>query len=444
MTAKQLARTTFSTSRLLDFASVKELTAQTGHEVGEWPLVIVKELLDNALDACEEAGIAPVITVEVDDGGIPVRDNGPGIPAATVESILDFSIRVSSREAYVSPTRGAQGNALKTIVAMPFVLDGERGQVEIAARGERHRIAFTVDRIRQVPVVEHEVVPDDCKTGTEILVRWPDCACSILTDAEARFLQIADDFAWLNPSLSLEVSWFGQRSAVAATRAEWPKWKPSDPTSPHWYDLERFQRLIAAYVAHDADNGRIRTVREFVWEFRGLSGSAKGKAVLGAAGLSREPLSRLVVDGRIDPIISGKLLEAMQENSKPVKPALLGTIGREHFEARFAAAGCEMESFDYRKIADYDDDGIPFVIETAFGWLGDKAEDEGRRLVTGVNWSPGIRNPFRTLGAFGMSLDTILSRQRVDADEPVIFVLHAAYPRVEYLDRGKSSVVVRS
>ena len=44
-----------------------------------------------------------------------------------------------------------------------------------------------------------------------------------------------------------------------------------------------------------------------------------------------------------------------------------------------------------------------------------------------------------------MSLDTILSRQqRVDSDEPVIFVLHAACPRVEYLDRGKSAVVVRS
>ena len=155
MTAKQLARTTFSTSRLLDFASVKELTAQTGHEDGEWPLVIVKELLDNALDACEEAGIAPVITIEVNDGGILVRDNGPGIPASTIESVLDFAIRVSSREAYVSPTRGAQGNALKTIVAMPFVLDGERGQVEIAARGERHLIAFKVDRVRQVPVVDH-------------------------------------------------------------------------------------------------------------------------------------------------------------------------------------------------------------------------------------------------------------------------------------------------
>ena len=68
-----------------------------------------------------------------------------------------------------------------------------------------------------------------------------------------------------------------------------------------------------------------------------------------------------------------------------------------------------MESFDYRKVADYDDDGIPFVIETAFGWLGDKAEDE-RRLVTGVNWSPGIRQSVPQLGGFGLSLDTILSR----------------------------------
>src|SRR5262245_24008166 len=50
----KLARTTFATSRLLDFASEKELIAQTGHDVDDWPLVIVKELVDNALDACEE------------------------------------------------------------------------------------------------------------------------------------------------------------------------------------------------------------------------------------------------------------------------------------------------------------------------------------------------------------------------------------------------------
>ncbi len=64
--------------------------------------------------------------------------------------------------------------------------------------------------------------------------------------------------------------------------------------------------------------------------------------------------------------------------------------------------------------------------------------------MTGVNWTPGIINPFRELGQFGQSLDTILSQQKVDRGEPVILVLHMACPRVEYLDRGKSSVVVES
>jgi hypothetical protein len=97
-----------------------------------------------------------------------------------------------------------------------------------------------------------------------------------------------------------------------------------------------------------------------------------------------------------------------------------------------------MESFQYKRVAEYTD-GIPWVIETAFGWCPKASR---RRLVTGVNWSPGIVNPFRVLGRFGSSLDTILSQQRADADDPVILVLHMACPRVEYLDRGKSSVVV--
>jgi len=64
------------------------------------------------------------------------------------------------------------------------------------------------------------------------------------------------------------------------------------------------------------------------------------------------------------------------------------------------------------------------------------------RLITGVNWSPGIVNPFRALGPYHQSLDTVLSQQRADRDEPVIVLLHLACPRVEYTDRGKSAVVV--
>jgi hypothetical protein len=61
----------------------------------------------------------------------------------------------------------------------------------------------------------------------------------------------------------------------------------------------------------------------------------------------------------------------------------------------------------------------------------------------GVNWSPAIINPFRSLGPFGKSLDAILTEQRAgDPNEPIIFLLHLAHPRVEYSDRGKSSVIV--
>ena len=97
--AAKLERTTLRTSRLLDFCSRKELIAQTGHQPDAWPLVVLKELVDNALDACEEAEVAPQITIQVDANRITVIDNGPGIPAETVTDVLDFSVRVSSREA---------------------------------------------------------------------------------------------------------------------------------------------------------------------------------------------------------------------------------------------------------------------------------------------------------------------------------------------------------
>lgn len=109
MANSQLDRITFHTSRMLDFCSEKELTAQTGHGPNDWPLVVLKELMDNALDACEEARVAPEIKVSVGPEGICISDNGPGIPDSTIQAILDFTIRVSSREAYMAPRSGGSG-----------------------------------------------------------------------------------------------------------------------------------------------------------------------------------------------------------------------------------------------------------------------------------------------------------------------------------------------
>ena len=49
-------RKTFSVSRLAEFATLDELTKQTGQPPENWVLVVVKELVDNALDEAERAG----------------------------------------------------------------------------------------------------------------------------------------------------------------------------------------------------------------------------------------------------------------------------------------------------------------------------------------------------------------------------------------------------
>jgi hypothetical protein len=65
-----------------------------------------------------------------------------------------------------------------------------------------------------------------------------------------------------------------------------------------------------------------------------------------------------------------------------------------------------------------------------------------RKIITGVNWAPGINNPFRQLGRGGDGMDAVLADLRANTSQPVIVALHLACPRVGYTDRGKSAIVV--
>jgi hypothetical protein len=443
MNTPLLRRETFKTSRLAEFCSQRELVNQTGHAVAEWPLVITKELVDNALDAAEEAGVAPIIEVTVNDAGIAIADNGPGLAPETVADMLDYTSRVSSREAYVSPTRGAQGNGLKTILAMPFALTGERGETVIECQGVKHRIVFTIDRIRQEPRIDHVCEPSTVNTGARVTVEWPNSASSNLGALRERFLQVVEGYGWANPHLTLTVTWSRDGGAVeraiGATDLGWRKWAPSDPTSPHWYESERLGRLIGAKIAHAEDHGRAcPTVREFVAEFRGLSATAKGKTICSAVGAARMSLAEFYGDG--DLIRVKSLLDAMNQNGRPIKPRDLGVIGRDHLLTKFQALGVDRESFDYRR-AELEHEGLPYVAEVAFGFCPDGREI--RRIITGLNWSVAIgADPFRRLGPGGQSLDAILTNQRAGRNEPIVTFLHMACPKIDFLDRGKSSVVI--
>jgi signal transduction histidine kinase len=104
-----LTRTVFRTSREADFAGKKDLISQIGHSEADWPVVILKELVDNAADAAKEHGIAPEIAVTLSDNEIVVADNGPGIPTSLIEGILDFSVRGLEPRSLCQPVPGAAG-----------------------------------------------------------------------------------------------------------------------------------------------------------------------------------------------------------------------------------------------------------------------------------------------------------------------------------------------
>jgi hypothetical protein len=261
--APKLQRVPFTVSRLAEFCSRKELVNQTGHDVHEWPCVILKEGIDNALDAAEEAGIPPVVTISVSGQTVTIEDNGPGIPATTIEKVLNYTVRVSSREAYCSPTRGAQGNALKTILPMGYVLNehlGDRASSTtiIETHGVAHRIRFSVDHIRQEPRIEHRTKLSSVRSGTRITVTLPHYHGSngyswdLFSNCKEEFLQLAEAFASFNPHLTLRVFWKGELKVDAkATGPGWRKWLPSWPTCAHWYDQSRLRRYMAAHISHN-------------------------------------------------------------------------------------------------------------------------------------------------------------------------------------------------
>jgi len=441
--AALLDRTAFTTSRALDFFGASELTRQIGHPSELWPLALLKELLDNALDACEGAGVAPDIVVTIEPDYLTVQDNGPGLPAAVLERSLDYLVRVSDKRYYVSPTRGQLGNALKCLWAAPFVAGHEQGGVEVSAGGVTHRVRTALDIITREPKPSHMMTNDGLvRNGTRIRLHWPGIA-GYLADAEPGAFYNVDatlllaGFATLNPHASLTL--LRDHDGRAGTRRwRWPptcpgwrKWQPNDPTSPHWYDVEGLRALIAAYLAEERRGAKARTVREFLAEFRGLAGSARQKAITDQLDLTGAALHDLVRGDDGDPARVRTLLDAMRRQARPVAPEALGSVGEQHLLGRlvevYGAANAR-----YKKVAGTTD-GLPYVLEVAFGIAGDLSARD-RLLLVGRNWSPLLRAP--------AELATLLGQQRVDPHDPVIVVVHLACPRLEHTDAGKTALIL--
>lgn len=429
----------FSTPRLNEFATLQGLTTRTGYHPSWWPEVVVKELVDNAIDDAETHDLPPAISLTVADRAIIVEDQGAGLAPDIVARIFDYDRQTSSREAFIEPTRGAQGNALQTILAMPFVLSGSRGEIVIESCGIRHNITFAVDPVSGTPAISQEREASDVTRGTRITVKWP----ASLENDRSGLEWFAQSFACFNPYLDLKI---GSVRCADGDKG-WKKRKPNRPPVASWYSPRSLKRLMQAFAADAEQTGEPSpTVGAFVRMFAGLTSTQRAAEIVGPLGLSRITLAGLLRSPEGEQSITD-LLAKMEGATKPVRPDELGKLGRDHIETMALWFGVDQDSKVEYLRETFVADGLPFIAEVAFAYFGRDEDEDGdrlsRTLVTGLNFSPVPQDPFRNLGAYGAeSLGGLLATHGADGDDPVFVLVHVASPRFTFIDKGKTAVAL--
>ncbi|MGB1698294.1 MAG: DNA topoisomerase VI subunit B, partial [Thermoplasmatota archaeon] len=141
-------------------------------------LTSVKEAVDNALDACEEADSLPDIRVEVNPGAhkdefeLIVEDNGPGIVQRNMPNVF-ARLLYGSRFHAIRQSRGQQGIGISAVVLYSQLTTGTRATATSKTGHGKPAVQMelTIDTKRNLPEVHSkEVVDWDKEHGTRIRV----------------------------------------------------------------------------------------------------------------------------------------------------------------------------------------------------------------------------------------------------------------------------------
>ncbi len=160
--------------------SVSEFFSKNRHLLGfdnpsKALLTTVKEAVDNALDACEEAGILPDLQVEIyrlaeDRFRVAVQDNGPGILKSQVPKIF-ARLLYGSKFHTLKQSRGQQGIGISAAGMYGAITTGK--PVIITSRTGRTRPAYHCELVINTKKNEPEILSDrevdwDHDSGTRV------------------------------------------------------------------------------------------------------------------------------------------------------------------------------------------------------------------------------------------------------------------------------------
>ena len=161
--------------------SVSEFFLKNRHLLGfdslsKAVVTTVREAVDNALDACEEAGILPEIVVEISDRGdallVTLEDNGPGIVEGQIGRIFG-KLLYGSKFHKLSQSRGQQGMGISAAGMYGQLTTGKPMHIVSRIAGERQatELYVSIDTTRNQPDIHRKRHVDwDRPHGTRVEV----------------------------------------------------------------------------------------------------------------------------------------------------------------------------------------------------------------------------------------------------------------------------------
>jgi len=340
MVDDDLKRETLAHSRESEYFSVQGLRTLTGLSESRWDFALVKELLDNALDAVDDLP-TKVIEVDFDDDTLRVKDNGPGISPEDLDGVYDFLKYVSNKHDYRTATRGMQGNALKTVIGI-CTLRGYR--LGFAIQGAMH--TYTINHT----LLEAGFVKFDKKVldeyGEEVVPHIPGESYSLKIHQEgsprprthpnsavvisgmisaysepgvlhAQIEELIKGLYLSNPDVTFRFNGAGYKAVTTAK-------KQNTKQFIHHFNFAGFNQLLQATVVKDPN----RTVKDFC-----LSNFSGTQRVLSKMKFDYKRLS----DFNTDPAAVRALLKELKSITKPPKAKILDEmlVGEDAFMAMF-------------------------------------------------------------------------------------------------------------
>ncbi|MBI4145299.1 DNA topoisomerase VI subunit B [Candidatus Woesearchaeota archaeon] len=342
-------------------------------------LTVVKEAVDNSLDACEEARILPEISIEIIEMGpdrfrIIVEDNGPGIVRKNIPNVF-ARLLYGSKFHSMKQSRGQQGIGISAAVLYAQLTTGRPARIKsrIDPNHPAHYFELHLNTQRNEPeILKDEEVQWKKEHGTRIEL-----------DIEATYQkgdQSVDAYvkgtAIVNPHATLIYTTPKAEQLIFARAIEKLPKEPQE-IKPHPYGVELgiMLKMIKATES--------RTMQSFLTNEFSRVGPQTAKEICEKAGFAcnEKPgnLQLPHVEKLMQAIKDTKIIAPPTDCIVPIGEQLLEKGLKKEVAAEFYATVTRSPEV-YR--------GIPFVIEVGLAYGGQQPGDEPARLMRFANRVP--------------------------------------------------------